>query len=115
MREVRPVPQGKALFALYLNKEAGGNIRGSFLMENGGKMVPFTSLSRMVLLMEETMDVPQESGEQMIVQTPDFEVEILFRRNSTWQGILRRPGSRDGQSFRSVLELLTLLESAMAE
>ena len=114
MREIRPVPQGKALFALYLQKEPDGNIRGSFLPENGGKSVTFASLSRMVLLMEEAMDVPQESGERPIVQTPDFEVEILFRRNSTWQGILRRPGFRDGQNFRSVLELLTLMESNMA-
>ena len=115
MREIRPVPQGKALFALYLQKEPDGNICGSFLLENGGKPVPFTSLSRMVLLMEEAMDVPQESGEQMITQTPDLEVEVLFRQNSTWQGLLRRPGTREGQSFRSVLELLTLLENAMAE
>ena len=82
--------------------------------ENSGKPVTFASLSRMVLLMEEAMDVPQENGERPIVQTPDFEVEILFRRNSTWQGILRRPGFRAGQNFRSVLELLTLLESNMA-
>lgn len=115
MREVRPVPQGKALFALYLQKEAGGNICGSFLQENGGKMVPFSSLSRMVLLMEEAMDVPQESEERIIAQTPDLELEVLFRQNSTWQGLLRRPGTREGQSFRSVLELLTLLENAMAE
>ena len=114
MREIRPVPQGKALFALYLQKEPDGNIRGSFLPENSGKPVTFASLSRMVLLMEEAMDVPQESGERPIVQTPDFEVEILFRRNSTWQGILRRPGFRAGQNFSSVLELLTLLESNMA-
>lgn len=115
MREVRQVPQGKALFALYLQKEPDGNICGSFLPENGGKPVPFTSLSRMVLLMEEAMDVPQEEGEQMIAQTPDLEVEILFRQNSTWQGVLRRPGTRESQNFRSVLELLTLLESNMAE
>ena len=115
MREIRPVPQGKALFALYLQKEPDGNICGSFLPENSGKPVTFASLSRMVLLMEEAMDVPQESGERPIVQTPDFEVEILFRRNSTWQGILRRPVFRAGQNFRSVLELLTLLESALTE
>lgn len=115
MREVRSVPQGKAAFALYLRKEQDGNIRGSFLQENGGKPVPFTSLSRMVLLMEDAMDVPQEEGEQQIAQTPDLEVEVLFRQNSTWQGVLRRPGSREGQNFRSVLELLMLLENAMAE
>ena len=51
----------------------------------------------------------------MIAQTPDLEVEILFRQNSTWQGVLRRPGTRESQNFRSVLELLTLLESNMAE
>lgn len=115
MREERPVPQGKALFALYLKKETGGNISGSFLMENVGRLIPFSSLSRMVLLMEEAMDVPQADGEQTAVQTPDLEVEVLFRKNSTWQGVLRRPGFREGQNFRSVLELLSLLENAMAE
>ncbi len=115
MKETKPVPENAGLYALYLKKQEGGNISGSFLPEKGGETVPFSSLSRMVLLMDQDMDVPREGEVQGYAQNPDFELEILFRRNSSWQGRLYRPGNPNAQLFRSVLELLTLLESDMTE
>lgn len=42
-----------------------------------------------------------------------FDIRILFRQNSSWQGsVLWREGDRE-ESFRSVLELILLMDSAM--
>lgn len=43
-----------------------------------------------------------------------FSVRILFRQNSSWQGTLYWHEKKQGESFRSVLELLTLMDSALA-
>jgi len=42
-----------------------------------------------------------------------FELQVLFRQHSSWQGVvLWREGRRE-QSFRSVLELVMLMDSAL--
>ena len=42
-----------------------------------------------------------------------FELEILFRQNASWQGNLIYAEKNSISSFRSVLELITLLDSAL--
>ena len=42
-----------------------------------------------------------------------FELQILFRQHTTWQGILVWKEGKQEQSFRSVLELAFLLDSAL--
>lgn len=44
-----------------------------------------------------------------------FTVRILFRQNASWQGSIVWQEGRAEQSFRSVLELLTLMNSALQE
>lgn len=42
-----------------------------------------------------------------------FELQILFRQHSTWQGILAWKEGKKEQNFRSVLELVFLIDSAL--
>ena len=42
-----------------------------------------------------------------------FEVKILFRQHASWQGCVTWLEGRQEQSFRSVLELLLLIDSAI--
>ena len=42
-----------------------------------------------------------------------FELQVLFRQHTSWQGILHWVGENVQQQFRSVLELVFLLDSAM--
>ena len=42
-----------------------------------------------------------------------FELQVLFRQHASWQGILHWVGENVQQQFRSVLELIVLLDSAM--
>ena len=43
-----------------------------------------------------------------------FKLEILFRQNASWQGNLIYAENNRSSSFRSVLELLTLIDSALS-
>ena len=43
-----------------------------------------------------------------------FLVQILGRQNATWQGTVTWLDGRESQSFRSVLELIHLMDSAIA-
>lgn len=42
-----------------------------------------------------------------------FEVQILFRQHSSWQGVIVWKEKNCEQSFRSVLELVILMDSAL--
>ena len=42
-----------------------------------------------------------------------FAVQILFRRNASWQGTITWIDKNKTQNFRSVLELIVLLNSAL--
>lgn len=64
-----------------------------------------------------------EEGNKAVFSEPNiregklatFSLRILFRQNSSWQGTLYWHEKDQGESFRSVLELLTLLDSALWE
>ena len=43
-----------------------------------------------------------------------FSLRILFRQNASWQGNLIYAENNRSSSFRSVLELLTLIDSALS-
>lgn len=42
-----------------------------------------------------------------------FEMQVIFRQHSSWQGILVWQEAQLQQSFRSVLELILLIDSAL--
>ena len=44
-----------------------------------------------------------------------FELKVLFRQNSSWQGTLSWLEKKQEKSFRSVLELILLLDSALRQ
>lgn len=44
-----------------------------------------------------------------------FELQILFRQHSSWQGMILWQEQRREQSFRSVLELILLMDSALRD
>jgi hypothetical protein len=44
-----------------------------------------------------------------------FELEILFRQNASWQGNVIYAEQNLSSSFRSLLELLSLIDSVLIE
>ena len=44
-----------------------------------------------------------------------FQITVCFQRNSTWQGSILWMERNETQNFRSVLELLILMDEAISE
>jgi len=42
-----------------------------------------------------------------------FEMQIIFRQHTSWQGVITWLEEKMEQSFRSVLELILLMDSAL--
>lgn len=102
----------------------------------GEETQPFRSLSQLLIAMEnhwnstrfpqafETMRVfgepaapeePESGGRIGRGKLATFTVRVLFRQNASWQGsVTWLEGGRD-ESFRSVLELIFLMDSALQQ
>ncbi len=96
--------------------------------------VSFPSLSRFLIEMERLLDekqLPQSytaprsfiprsltehEGTDQVVRRGEmatFEIRVLFRQNTSWQGSIHWREKDMDQSFRSVLELVMLMDSAL--
>ena len=95
----------------------------------------FNSLTQLLIKMEALLEergTPQSSNrlrtfavipDQMEAETytigpcigeiATFELKIMFRQHASWQGTILWKEQRQEQSFRSVLELIHLLDSAL--
>ena len=59
--------------------------------------------------LKETKDKISRQGKRAT-----FTVKILFRQHTSWQGIIIWHEQKSEQSFRSVLELILLMDSALS-
>ena len=113
-----------------------GVLAGRFYSASQG-MISFRSLSQFLLKMESVLEEMQEPQSYTAKRTfstmlpsedeipspaqfrkgakATFELQVLFRQHSSWQGVLIWKDRRSEQSFRSVLELVFLLDSALRD
>ena len=113
-----------------------GILQGRFYGPDGSAQ-SFPSLSRFLILMEEMLELNNEPQSDTVhrkfsslLLPPDteilwnntrrgdqatFEVQILFRQHTSWQGVLYWKEQHREQNFRSVLELILLMDSALRE
>ena len=79
--------------------------------------VEFSSLTQMLLLMEEMLDSvngqPQFAVRDARKPLATFQLSVLFRQNASWQGTLIWTDRMMDSQFRSVLELVRLMDSAL--
>ena len=113
----------------------GGVMQGRFY-DDAYECIPFGSLSQFLLSMDRVLDdkhLPESYTEpRVFTQRPvaelgevenglkrgkkaTFELCVMFRQNTSWQGSLRWREKGIEQSFRSVLELIFLLDSALQD
>lgn len=112
----------------------GGELKGCFF-DAWQDMEAFDSLSQFLIRMEQMLDYRQEPqsytqprsfGSFLIPRENEespsrirrgamatFELQILFRQHASWQGNLIWRDTGMEQSFRSVLELVILMDSAL--
>ena len=113
-----------------------GVFKGRFYHAAHG-MCSFRSLSQFLLKMEMILEEMQEPQSYTSKRTfsslfssgddaehpatfrkgalATFELKVLFRQHSSWQGIIDWKDQNAEQSFRSVLELVCLMDSALRD
>ena len=117
------------------------NLQGTFYSLYYGEEIAFGNLTRLLLLMEDLMDemdCPQPSlksrrfgtglkaaerasiagellpkPEQEVIAT--FKVKVLFRQGASWQGKISWLEGGQESTFRSALELVKLMDSAIPQ
>lgn len=63
--------------------------------------------------LDPTPEVPEQIGTER-GRAATFLVKIFFRQNASWQGVVSWQDQSQEESFRSVLELLMLMHSALS-
>ena len=113
-----------------------GILKGRLYHTSQG-MSRFQSLSQLLLKMESILEEIQEpqsytskrTFSSMLLSNDEdtrparfrkgekatFELQVMFRQHSSWQGIVIWKERKTEQSFRSVLELIFLLDSALRD
>ena len=113
-----------------------GILEGRFYHAARG-MSSFRSLSQFLLKLEALLEETQEPQSYTAKRTfssmaasdheaetacrfrkgtrATFELQVLFRQHSSWQGVIVWKDTGAEQSFRSVLELVYLLDSALRD
>lgn len=114
-----------------------GVLAGRFYNPSHEQCHSFQSLTQFLVEMEQRLDAmafPQSfaairtfsSGTGTVVpwhnnvqnmqgELATFAIRILFRQNASWQGSVNWLEGRKEQSFRSVLELIFLIDSALGD
>lgn len=87
-------------------------IRMEELLENRQEPQSYTAARTFASLLETSLREGSTSSIRR-GQRATFELQILFRQHASWQGNLIWKETGMEQSFRSVLELVILLDSAL--
>ena len=121
---------------VYVDSYEDENPMGRFCIAANGEIQTFQSTIQLIKKIEEQLDktrFPQAFDAIRKFQTPHrgkrsedeptdtrpgskatFAVRLLFRQNASWQGSVRWVEGGQEESFRSVLELLLLMDNALS-
>ena len=78
--------------------------------------VSFSSLPSLIVLIDNILDQQTESLQSILSPfEPSFELEVLFRQHHTWQGRIKWDAGQKQATFKSVLELLFIIEMAFGD
>ncbi len=138
---LKVVPEDLRTSIIRIYRYDDKNLQGTFFNPYYGEEIPFGNLTRLLLLMDDYMDeidCPQvsiksrsfanqpKSAERITIAEkllPDldqeaiatFKVKVLFRQSASWQGKLSWCEGKQETSFRSALELVKLMDSALPQ
>lgn len=87
-------------------------LRAEQLLERNGGVQSFTT-PRIFSLVRPLGDASCDAERLSRGTAATFEMRVLFRQHASWQGELLWLEKNTRQSFRSVLELITLMDSAL--
>lgn len=73
----------------------------------------FHGLREFLGLMDTLPERPSSPGSIPKGCLATFELQVLFREHASWQGVILWKEQQSRQNFRSVLELVSLMDSAL--
>ena len=138
---LKVVPEDMKTSIIRIYSYRDKNPVGTFYNAFYGEEIAFGNLTRLLLLMEDmmdTMDCPQASVrsrrfvdtpkplerasiKEQLLPRPDqeviatFKVKVLFRQGASWQGKLSWTEQTQETAFRSALEFVKLMDSALPQ
>ena len=123
-------------FIIHIDAIDQGEFSGQFCFPDQDKVYRFESLMQLLLQMEKCLDASNEpqafaamrsfwtkgreeenEKENVFGRTgklASFSIQIMFRRNASWQGMITWLEEGEKRNFRSVLELLFLINNALS-
>lgn len=110
------VPRGR-FYNPYMPKEKSFHSLTHFLQEMDGTLdamdFPRAFTATRTFAPTPRLDTGPPGEETRTGQKATFTIRILFRQNASWQGSITWLEGKREQSFRSVLELILLMGSAL--
>lgn len=138
---LKAVPEDMRTSIIRIHSYQDKNLQGTFYNRYYGYEIKFDNLTRLLLLIEDMLDemnCPQASfqsrrfteapkdlerlsiaqrlntnTEEKIIAT--FTVKVLFRQGASWQGKIAWKEGKKEETFRSALELVKLMDSALPQ
>lgn len=139
---LKVIPEDLKTSVIMITSYEDKNLRGIYYNSYYGEEIEFGNLTRLLLLMEDAMDElnspqastrnrrfedipkpeeraslqrnwPRKPRQEAIIAT--FRVRVLFRQGASWQGKLSWMEKGKEMSFRSALELVKLIDSALPQ
>lgn len=101
-----------------------GEVQGLLLHPRLAQAQPIQSLPQMLLLLDGLLDLehcPQPPAPlapplpEALSPLAEFQIQVLFREYHSWQGRLVHLETGQEAPFRSVLELIQLLDDVLSE
>lgn len=120
MRQPHISTPGTDTFLVAIESFEDGAMHG--VLDSVGMKAParFNSVPSLILMIDNLLDQQEESLQPLIRQidpsfVPTIELEVLFRHNHSWQGRVRWDSGQKQATFKSVLELLYILEMVFGD
>ena len=120
MRQLHVTTPGSDTFFIRVDSYEDGAMKGAFDSVCMAGPCEFNSLPSLIIMIDNVLDQQEEALAPVIRQidpsfVPTIELEVLFRHNHTWQGRVRWESGQKQATFKSVLELMVILEMAFGE
>lgn len=130
------IPRGRNVMTVRVTSYDNYCMKGYLYHAQSDRGIPFSSIVELLLQIEALMDqtnTPQRSeetrsfpvgagerpstegrpGAEKIPCLATFQLNVMFRQNATWQGSLLWADEGMEAHFRSVLEVINLMNSAL--
>lgn len=124
MKKFSPFPCRTNDAILFVQSYRDGELSGQLIHPRGGELKEIRSIPQLILILDEILlqedglinyHTFDQTGYEKIRRIATIRIQILFREHYTWQGCVQWEEQRKEVTFRSVLELIQILDEILSE